>query len=111
LLASARSVPKLRTLSPYPAILRDLNFIVDEGVLWGQILWTIEQSAGELCKEVVFREIYRDTKRDGEGKKRVLLTLTIQSDSETLKGEQADAVVSRVVSACEAQRGAKLLAG
>ena len=111
LLASARSVPKLRTLSPYPAILRDLNFIVDEGVLWGQILWTIEQSAGELCKEVVFREIYRDTKRDGEGKKRVLLTLTIQSDSETLKGEQADAVVSRVVSACEVQRGAKLLAG
>ena len=111
LLASARSVPKLRTLSPYPAILRDLNFIVDEGVLWGQILSTIEQSAGELFKEVVFREIYRDTKRDGQGKKRVLLTLTIQSDSETLKGEQADAVVSRVVSACEAQRGAKLLAG
>ena len=111
LLASARAVPKLRTLSPYPAILRDLNFIVDEGVLWGQILSTIEQAAGELCKEVVFREIYRDTKRDGQGKKRVLLTLTIQSDSETLKGEQADAVVSRVVSACEAQRGAKLLAG
>jgi phenylalanyl-tRNA synthetase beta chain len=111
LLASARSVPKLRTLSPYPAILRDLNFIVDEGVLWGQIRATIEQSAGELCKEVLFREIYRDTKRDGEGKKRVLLTLTIQSDSETLKGEQADAVVSRVVSACESQRGAKLLAG
>ena len=111
LLASARSVPKLRTLSPYPAILRDLNFIVDEGVLWGQMRATIEQAAGELCKEVLFREIYRDTKRDGEGKKRVLLTLTIQSDSETLKGEQADAVVSRVVSACEAQRGAKLLAG
>jgi len=111
LLASARSVPKLRTLSPYPAILRDLNFIVEEGVLWGQILSTIEESAGELCKEVVFREIYRDTKRDGQGKKRVLLTLTIQSDSETLKGEQADAVVSRVVSACEAKRGAKLLAG
>ena len=111
LLASARSVPKLRTLSPYPAILRDLNFIVDEGVLWGQMRATIEQSAGDLCKEVVFREIYRDTKRDGEGKKRVLLTLTIQSDSETLKGEQADAVVSSVVCACEAQQGAKLLAG
>jgi phenylalanyl-tRNA synthetase beta chain len=111
LLASARSVPKLRTLSPYPAILRDLNFIVDEGVLWGQMRATIEQAAGELCKEVLFREIYRVTKRDGEGKKRVLLTLTIQSDSETLKGEQADAVVSSVVSACEAQRGAKLLAG
>lgn len=110
LLASARSVPKLRALSPYPAILRDLNFVVDESVRWGQIRATIEQSAGELCKEVVFREIYRDTKRDGEGKKRVLLTLAIQSGSETLKGEQADAVVSSVVLACAAQQGAKLLA-
>ncbi|MFM7929846.1 MAG: phenylalanine--tRNA ligase beta subunit-related protein, partial [Pirellula sp.] len=30
LLVSARAIPKLRPLSPYPAILRDLNFVVDE---------------------------------------------------------------------------------
>lgn len=110
LLGSARSVPKLRTLSPYPAILRDLNFIVDEGLHWSSIRSTISQAAGGLCKEIVFQEIYRDTKRDGEGKKRVLLTLTIQSDAETLKGEQADELVSRVIAACESQHGAKLLA-
>lgn len=110
LLGSARSVPKLRTLSPYPAILRDLNFVVDESLYWSSIRSTISQAAGGLCKEIVFQEIYRDTKRDGEGKKRVLLTLTIQSDAETLKGEQADEVVSRVIAACESQHGAKLLA-
>lgn len=110
LLVSARQVPKLKTLSPYPAILRDLNFIVDETVLWSAVRTTITQVAGELCKEIAFQEIYRDTKRDGEGKKRVLLTLTIQSDSETLKSEQADALVARVISACQEQHGAKLLA-
>jgi len=110
LLVSARQVPKLRVLSPYPAILRDLNFIVDEPTLWSAIRSTITQAAGSLCKEVSFQEIYRDTKRDGEGKKRVLLTLTIQSDSETLKSEQADELVARVIAACQSQHGAKLLA-
>jgi phenylalanyl-tRNA synthetase beta chain len=110
LLVSARSVPKLRTLSPYPAILRDLNFVVDEPLNWSTVRSTISEVAGELCKEVAFREIYRDPKRDGDGKKRILLTLTIQSDTETLRGEQADAVVERVVAACESLLGAKLLA-
>jgi phenylalanyl-tRNA synthetase beta chain len=109
LLASARKIPKLKPLSPYPAILRDLNFVVDETINWSTISSTISSAAGQLCKEVAFREIYRDIKRDGEGKKRILLTLMIQSDDETLRGEQADRVVASVVTACESQHGAKLL--
>jgi phenylalanyl-tRNA synthetase beta chain len=71
---------------------------------------TISDAAGPLCKEIAFQEIYRDTKRDGAGKKRVLLTLTIQSDSETLKSDQADAVVAGVIAACQIQYSARLLA-
>jgi phenylalanyl-tRNA synthetase beta chain len=89
--------------------LRDLNFVVDETINWSTISSTISSAAGQLCKEVAFREIYRDIKRDGEGKKRILLTLMIQSDDETLRGEQADRVVASVVTACESQHGAKLL--
>lgn len=107
---SVRLVPKLKALSPYPAILRDLNFVVDESTHWGSLRSTIAKSAGELCREILFQEIYRDTKRDGDGKKRILLTLTIQSDTETLKGEQADAVVADVITACQSHHGAKLLA-
>lgn len=111
LLVSARTIPKLRPLSPYPAILRDLNFVVDETLNWSKISSTISSAAGELCKEVAFREIYRDPKRDGDGKKRILLTLTIQSDTETLRSQQADKIVESVVVACESLHGAKLLAG
>ncbi len=109
LLSRAVLVPRLRVLSPYPAILRDLNFIVDEGVQWQGLRRTIEVAAGKLCKEVVFREIYRDTKKDGAGKKRILLTLTIQSDEETLRSEQADALVASVITACQGEHAAQLL--
>lgn len=109
LLSRAVLVPRLRVLSPYPAILRDLNFIVDEGVQWQGLRGTIQGAAGKLCKEVVFREIYRDTKKDGAGKKRILLTLTIQSDEETLRSEQADALVASVITACQGEHAAQLL--
>ena len=110
LLSCSRDVPRLKELSPYPAISRDLNLIVDETVHWGVLKETILQAAGPLCKDVSFQEIYRDTKRDGAGKKRMLLTITLQSDTETLKGEQADEVITNVLRACESKCGAKLLA-
>jgi phenylalanyl-tRNA synthetase beta chain len=110
LLTRSVLVPKLKALSPYPAILRDLNFIVDESIRWQGFRTTIQRAAGNLCKEVVFREIYRDTKKDGTGKKRILLTLTIQSDTETLRSESADALVAQVISACQNEHAAHLLA-
>ena len=109
LLVWARSVPKLRTLSPYPAIQRDLNFVVAENLHWGDLRSTISNAAGQLCKEIAFQEIYRDTKRDGANKKRVLLTLTIQSDTQTLKSQEADTVVETVIAACKDKHGATLL--
>lgn len=110
LLERARLVPQLRDVVPYPAIERDLNFIVDESVAWDALRATIAAAAGGLCVGIAFREIYRDTKRDGAGKKRMLLTLTLQSQTETLRSEQADAVVQSVVEACRQQWQAQLLA-
>jgi phenylalanyl-tRNA synthetase beta chain len=110
LLERARAVPQLRDVVPYPAIERDLNFIVEESVTWDALRATIASAAGALCVDIAFREIYRDTKRDGAGKKRMLLTLTLQSQTETLRSEQADAVVQSVVDACRQQWHAQLLA-
>jgi len=110
LLQHARLVPRVRGVVPYPAIQRDLNFIVDERVQWQSLRGAIADSAGPLCVDIAFREIYRDTKRDGEGKKRILLSLSLQSAQETLRSEQADEVVARVLKACGDLLGAQLLA-
>lgn len=110
LLQHAQLVPRVRDVIPFPAIERDLNLVVDEGLQWQSLQGVIAQSAGPLCVDILFREIYRDTKRDGAGKKRVLLTLKLQSAKDTLRSEQADEVVSSVLGACRSQFGAELLA-
>jgi len=105
----AQLIPQLQPIVPFPTIDRDLNLIVDELLQWQTLSSSIQRAAGPLCIAVVFREIYRDTKKDGEGKKRVLLGLQLRSETETLTSERADAVVQSVLQECETQFGAKLL--
>jgi phenylalanyl-tRNA synthetase beta chain len=110
LLQHARLVPRVEGVVPYPAIQRDLNLIVNESLQWKTLRETIAASAGPLCVDIRFQEIYRDPSKDGGDKKRVLLTLVLQSDRETLKSHQADDVVANVLAACQEQWGARLLA-
>jgi phenylalanyl-tRNA synthetase beta chain len=102
-------VPQLKPIAPFPAIERDLNLVVDESLQWQTLQGLIARSAGELCTAVHFKEIYRDPKKDGAGKKRMLLSITLQSQMDTLRSEQADAVVASVLSECKEKLGAVLL--
>ena len=109
LLAHARLVPQLQPIVPFPTIERDLNFIVDETLQWQTLASVIQKAAGSLCINILFREIYRDTKKDGDSKKRVLLSLHLRSSTETLTSERADAVIQKVLAACETEFQASLL--
>ena len=71
-----RLVPQQQPLSEYPAIARDLNLIVGEHVSWASLEATIRQAAGSLLESLEFQEVYRDPKKDGAGKKRLLFSLT-----------------------------------
>ena len=109
LLEHARLVPQLQPIVPFPTVERDLNLILDEATQWQSISAAIQKAAGPLCIQVLFREIYRDTKKDGDGKKRVLLSMHLRSPTETLTSEQADAVMQNVLSACKAEFQATIL--
>jgi len=109
LLEHARLVPQLQPIVPFPTVERDLNLILDEATQWQSISAAIQKAAGPLCIQVLFREIYRDTKKDGDGKKRVLLSMHLRSDTETLTGEQADSVMQNALSACKAEFHATIL--
>ena len=110
LLEHLQLVPTLEPLVTFPAIHRDLNFIVDEAIRWEKFSSTISQSAGLLLSDCLYRETYRDAKKDGAGKKRILLTLVLQSRQQTLTSEQADEVVQQVIDAATNSLAAKLLA-
>lgn len=96
-------------VSAFPAVVRDLNFVVDEALTWAQLSGACKASGGEQLQKVEYVETYRDAKKDGADKKRILLTLHFQSLDRTLTGDEVDAAVTQIISACESKLGGKLL--
>ncbi len=107
---SLQEVRRASPVSTFPAVNRDLNFVIDEPRTWSELSNLCYTEGGELLREVKYQETYRDPKKDGAGKKRMLLTLQFQSLTRTLTGEEVDASVSRIVSACGSKFDAHLLA-
>jgi phenylalanyl-tRNA synthetase beta chain len=106
----AQLVPQYRQPPVFPAVSRDLNLVVDEGVLWADVASTVAEAAAPYAENLRFQDVYRDEARLGPGKKSLLMTLTLRSDTGTLTNEEADRIRARVVEACQRAHGAQLRA-
>ncbi|MEM7475420.1 MAG: phenylalanine--tRNA ligase subunit beta [Planctomycetota bacterium] len=102
-------VRRATQVSAFPAIERDLNFVVDEQVRWSNLSNLCREKAGENLDDIEYCETYRDAKKDGKGKKRILMTLVFRSMERTLTGDEVEQAVQAVVAACENELQAKLL--
>jgi phenylalanyl-tRNA synthetase beta chain len=96
-------------VSSFPPIQRDFNFVVAEQVRWHALESTVRQAAGPLLEAVQFKELFRDETKDGPGRKRLLLSVTLRSNQQTLTREQADEICSRIVGQCKAKQAAALV--
>jgi phenylalanyl-tRNA synthetase beta chain len=94
-LLSAR-LPEYREISRYPSIRRDIAVIVAETVSWSTIEQLVEETAGNLLTKLVVFDEYRGAGID-EGHKSMAIGLTLQDVTRTLKDEEVDAVVNKVV--------------
>ncbi len=97
--------PQFTPLPQYPAMDRDLNFVLDETVTWQQLEQTVHNAAGTLLDSVSFVDQYRG-KQIPVGKKSYVLSLGYRSPDRTLTSEEVDAAQQSVVAACEQQLGA-----
>ncbi len=102
-------IPQFEHMSSYPPVTRDFNFIVENAIRWEALESTVQQSGGELLESISFKEIFRDTDKDGADKKRVLLSVVLRSANDTLTGDQADAVSNDIIANCQKQHGATLV--
>jgi phenylalanyl-tRNA synthetase beta chain len=105
----ARLTTKYAEQSTFPTIVRDLNLIVDEAVRWADLAASARAAAGRDLERLEYLDTYRDAQKDGPGKKRLLLSLTLRPKDRTLTSQEADAVRDAVVAACASKHGAKLL--
>jgi phenylalanyl-tRNA synthetase beta chain len=109
LLEEAKLVPTQKQVSPFPSIVRDLNLIVAEGVRWSALEGAVRAAVGTELEGVYYRETYRDAKRDGEDRKRILLSVELRKPDSTLTHGEADTLVKSILASCEKEVGAKLL--
>ncbi|HUG19439.1 MAG TPA: phenylalanine--tRNA ligase subunit beta [Planctomycetaceae bacterium] len=99
--------PSSRALPQYPAIERDLNFILEERTTWQELEQTVRGAAGTLLDSVIFRDQYRG-KPIAADRKSYVLTFSYRSPDRTLVGSEVDAIQQQVISACRSRLGAEL---
>ncbi len=78
LIEAADLVPRCVPQSPYPAVSRDLNLVVDEAVRWADVAATVRMSGGPLFESLEYRDTYRDPERLGQGKKSLLFSIALR---------------------------------
>jgi phenylalanyl-tRNA synthetase beta chain len=92
----------------FPAVERDINVVVNEGVAWGDLEEAIRAAAGGLLEECRVTEIWRDADRLGPDRKSLVVALRLRSPNGTLTGQEAADLVGAIVSECGRHCGAEL---
>ncbi|MDQ2069215.1 phenylalanine--tRNA ligase subunit beta [Natronospira bacteriovora] len=99
------SVPAYRAVSRFPAVRRDLAFIVDQALPSADLIAAAREAAGDVLKEARIFDVYQGKGVDS-GRKSIALGLILQDSSRTLKDQDADAVVAAVRNSLEVRCGA-----
>lgn len=94
--------------SDFPAVERDINLVVDEQVSWAGVAAAIHEAAGPLMEQCRLMQVWQDAERLGAGKKSMVVSLRLRSDSSTLSGDEASRVIDAVVAECGRRVGAAL---
>ena len=110
LIRLATLVPKHTPPSLYPSVARDLNIVVDEAVRWAAVAELVHASGGEHLESVDYQDTYRDAERLGGGKKSLLFSIRLRSQSGTLTREEADSVRDDIVARLADALGGQLRA-
>ena len=94
----------------YPAALRDIAFVVDESVPWGDVRQEIEASGAKSGVEsIALRDVYRGPQA-GEGKKSFAVRVVFRSATGTLADAEIDRAVGRIEGRLRHRFGAELRA-
>ncbi len=94
-------------LPKFPAVSRDLAFVVDRSVPAEKLQESIERSGGQLLRSVHLFDVYSGESVAG-GKKSVAFSLEFQSEDRTLTDEEVESVVDGIVREMAKSYGAEL---
>ena len=102
-----RALPRAAELSRYPAVRRDLAFVVAEQVPWSALAASVRAAAGPVLRDLLLFDRYQGAGIES-GCKSLAMGLILQDNTRTLTDHDADAVVERVVAGLGRDHGARI---
>jgi len=93
--------------SPYPAVERDLSFVLDKNVEAATLTRTIYAAGGKLLREVQLYDVY-EGEQIPEAKKSLTCRLEFLSNERTLTEEEVDSLVKNILERTQQEIGARL---
>jgi phenylalanyl-tRNA synthetase beta chain len=100
-------VAAFKEISKFPAIRRDLAFVVDSKVEAKSVFDSIHESAPEFLTNLKLFDVYEGEHIDS-GRKSLALGLTLQAQSRTLTDDEVDSAVNTIVNNLNKKLGATL---
>lgn len=94
-------------LPRFPAITRDLAFVVNREMLSGDIEACIKKYSGKLLEKVTLFDVY-EGKQVGEGKKSMAYSVVLRNREKTLTDKNADEVVEKILKGLSRDLGVEL---
>ncbi len=94
-------------LPRFPSVSRDLNFVLPEAVSWAELSKTVCDAAGTLLLGTTFGGQYRG-RQIAADRKSYLVTCRFMAADRTLTTDEVDAVIQKIIGACEAGLSASL---
>ena len=102
-----RPLPRAEGLSRFPAVRRDLAFVVGVDVAWGALASSARAAAGAVLRDLLLFDRYQGPGVES-GCKSLAMGLILQDNARTLTDQDADAVVERVVAELGRAHGARI---
>lgn len=96
-------------ISRYPAVERDIAWVVDEAVPWQALESCAREAGAPLVRAVRFLSEFRGGRLEA-GRKSVAFGLELRAEDRTLTGDDADACVRRIVERLAEATGGRLRA-
>ena len=101
------AIPAFQPLSRFPEVRRDLALLVREDIAVDELVNSIKSATSEIIQEILLFDVYTGTGIE-DGLKSVALGLILQGFSSTLKDEDVEEEIIRIVTVLNERYGATL---
>ncbi|MBU6426941.1 hypothetical protein KGQ27_01750 [Patescibacteria group bacterium] len=87
---------KFKEVSRYPAVVRDISFVVDSNVALNNYFEIVREIGGNLIEEVKLTDKYENAEKFGKGKISYTFRIVYRSFERTLTNEEVNAIHAKI---------------